>query len=766
MKENEKKEPNELNFEVDSALLSELGERLVGSVHVALLELVKNAYDADATLVKVRIEKVDKGIATSVVDNGVGMTLEDVQRYWMKIATNNKAIDCISKRYGRYKSGAKGIGRFSCRRLGDSLELKTTARLPNGTYQTTALSIDWCKFVAGTVLGDVKIRYKVSIANSGECGTSLYIVNSNPRIYSNASLSYIKRHCVVLVANRGRKQDGYEEDPGFNIFFRFFDENGGQYRNLREDLIDAGWGTVVGEVSENGVAEFSLEAIGASVKKYVPTIKFNHIAGASLRIGVLVDVRGQIRNADVLTVGPMRQLLSEWGGVYVRHNGVRVQPYGNPQDDWLNIDRDRGLRKGASASKDIGDLAATLKGIEPRRYLLSLLSSRSYVGDVEIDSSMTGFEIKASREGFLNTEAFEELRTFARLAVDFATLYRDQYVQQEGNRRLDELKKEFENTVRRIENKESEGGGGTETGKRPESEAVEYILKWTEGLSKGVSEEVKRDAVEGIAKAAELIQAHQTQSEEELRKLRLVASTSILLALFAHDVKSYLAQMDDFSARLRLLDGLGSDAFLQVQKMIVDLGQSRDALQRLVDFTLAIAAPGRENKDERLNVRSRLSEVLSCLDGLSCEYGVKLDISGVPNTVYVGPITKAEFFSLMVNVVSNAIKAVVARNGGGERKISVTAISRGRKCEICCRDNGIGVDLQNAEMLFSSFVSDPSGILYPNLQSKINKEHGFVLGSGSGLGLNIARQIVSARGGEIGFLPVTGEWRTNLRICL
>ena len=129
MKENEEKNPDELNFEVDSALLSELGERLVGSVHVALLELVKNAYDADATLVKVRIEKVDKGIATSVVDNGVGMTLEDVQRYWMKIATNNKAIDCISRRYGRYKSGAKGIGRFSCRRLGDSLELKTTSTL-------------------------------------------------------------------------------------------------------------------------------------------------------------------------------------------------------------------------------------------------------------------------------------------------------------------------------------------------------------------------------------------------------------------------------------------------------------------------------------------------------------------------------------------------------------------------------------------------------------------------------------------------------------
>ena len=73
-----------MTFDVDSALLSELGERLVGSVHVAILELIKNAYDADATEVTISAERVSTGIVTMIEDDGVGMTFEQVKNYWMK----------------------------------------------------------------------------------------------------------------------------------------------------------------------------------------------------------------------------------------------------------------------------------------------------------------------------------------------------------------------------------------------------------------------------------------------------------------------------------------------------------------------------------------------------------------------------------------------------------------------------------------------------------------------------------------------------------
>src|SRR5437763_17080986 len=99
--------PEKLKFTVDSALLSELGEKLVETPHIALVELVKNAYDADATETIIKIipnpelnvafTQDGKGTPTIVakpsgpqihiIDNGSGMTFEDVENYWMRIAT-------------------------------------------------------------------------------------------------------------------------------------------------------------------------------------------------------------------------------------------------------------------------------------------------------------------------------------------------------------------------------------------------------------------------------------------------------------------------------------------------------------------------------------------------------------------------------------------------------------------------------------------------------------------------------------------------------
>lgn len=116
----------DLNFTVDSALLRELGEKLVETVHLALAELVKNSYDADATLVDIIFSTDRKGQMQIIIsDNGTGMNFEDIQKYWMRIATTNKVDQRVSKVFGRPLSGAKGIGRFSCRRLGSHLTIIT-----------------------------------------------------------------------------------------------------------------------------------------------------------------------------------------------------------------------------------------------------------------------------------------------------------------------------------------------------------------------------------------------------------------------------------------------------------------------------------------------------------------------------------------------------------------------------------------------------------------------------------------------------------------
>ncbi len=116
-----------------------------------------------------------------------------------------------------------------------------------------------------------------------------------------------------------------------------------------------------------------------------------------------------------------------YDGVYVRYNGFRVYPYGEPGNDWLDIDADRGLRRG-TVPDVLEGFAKRLRGVDPGRALLQLLSSRSHIGDVEIDARASGFQMKASREGFITHTAVDELKRLTRFLIDWATVYRDYFL--------------------------------------------------------------------------------------------------------------------------------------------------------------------------------------------------------------------------------------------------------------------------------------------------------------------------------------------------
>ena len=112
-----------LSFTVDSALLRELGERLVGKPEIALAELVKNAYDADAT--KVAIHMSPKRI--EVWDNGHGMDLTEFRDYWMRIGSPHKQEQRVSRHAKRPMTGSKGVGRLAVQFLASRIELHTVS---------------------------------------------------------------------------------------------------------------------------------------------------------------------------------------------------------------------------------------------------------------------------------------------------------------------------------------------------------------------------------------------------------------------------------------------------------------------------------------------------------------------------------------------------------------------------------------------------------------------------------------------------------------
>src|SRR5438270_11397033 len=113
----------EITFTVDSALLRELGERLVGKPHIALAELIKNSFDADATEVVVRLKRD----SIEVIDNGHGMTLPEFRKFWMRIGSPHKASQRFSRRLRRPLTGSKGVGRLAVQFLAHDLQIKTVS---------------------------------------------------------------------------------------------------------------------------------------------------------------------------------------------------------------------------------------------------------------------------------------------------------------------------------------------------------------------------------------------------------------------------------------------------------------------------------------------------------------------------------------------------------------------------------------------------------------------------------------------------------------
>ncbi|MEQ1119865.1 ATP-binding protein [Acinetobacter junii] len=98
-----------LRFHVDAGHINKLGFELVGKQETALMELIKNAYDADATEVTVDFFNAEKEGGTLVIqDNGSGMDLETIKTAWMNISTDFKQENKISPKYGRVRAGRKG----------------------------------------------------------------------------------------------------------------------------------------------------------------------------------------------------------------------------------------------------------------------------------------------------------------------------------------------------------------------------------------------------------------------------------------------------------------------------------------------------------------------------------------------------------------------------------------------------------------------------------------------------------------------------------
>lgn len=723
----EKVNQDSLRFEVDAGLLFELGERLVARRSIALAELVKNAYDGDATKVRVRFENVTQPSGTIIVeDNGNGMTFQELRRGWMRVATDEARRHPISPRYGRPRTGAKGVGRFASRRLSRRLILHSVAQRDDEKREEIHITFDWDAFKPGRDLDEIANAYsREAVTRDAPTGVTLVLQEARD-IWSEDDIAALQRDLLGLIspfpydAQKPADEGMYEPDPGFSLEFEApeFPQYAGE---LREKFLKAAWGVLTGDVYPDGIPHFQLKVRrGDTFSFQPPEVVFPSLSSARFEIHYFVYRADHFRALD-FSVGDARALGRERGGVRIYLDRFRVFAFGDPGDDWLDLDADRARRLTTIPV----ELAPQANGLE--RPMLLLPGNMQLFGSVSL-SRLTNPDIhlNISRERLLENEAFAELKRFVRLGIDWMTI---QYARVTAKDREQRAKE-----------------------KAPVVSVAESFAAVRKSISKASDQlepGTQAQILQVITLAETAVKSQEEERISELSMLRILASAGTMVLIFDHTLRALISGLGQIQADLLELRPRVSARAREAYDNLLNrldrwkLAAERQALQ--VGFLL-----GREAREgrRRLVLRPMIDELSGAFEQYMQEYGVEFS-NTVPAHLRTPPMFGAELHSILLNLLTNALKAVRTQ---ASRRIEVTASQEEDGLHIFMRDTGVGLDPSRREVVFEAFETDS----LPDL----------TLGVGTGLGLKIVRDFVEAYGGKSQFIDVEAPWKTCIEVVL
>lgn len=423
-------------FRPRARILRLLGDQLIGSARLAVFELVKNAYDADAGEVSVYLYDVDSEDPSIVVqDDGSGMSLETIRDIWLVPAHDHRGLQRAAKertKKGRLPLGEKGVGRFAVHKLGDIIELVTRA----AGQPECVVNIDWAILIEKPFLSDALVTVDTrdpQVFKGAETGTRITIRSLNERSWRRGEIRRLNRQITSISSPFTDRSDEFQarlvvpdhpewlkDLPDVKKLmgrapwsFEFsFDEGKFdwhyEFKGIQGLKVEPRTAESRGlplllaperEINERG------QLIATSRSKSARRVA---VADTANGIGPIIgtfyvfdrdrEVLAKLGDSQVI-----QAFLDENGGVRIYRDGIRVYNYGEESDDWLGLD----LRRVNTPTRNIS-----------RNIVLGAI-------DLSLEQS-PDLQEKTNREGFVENDAYERLRKIVSGALSVFEIERKQ----------------------------------------------------------------------------------------------------------------------------------------------------------------------------------------------------------------------------------------------------------------------------------------------------------------------------------------------------
>lgn len=703
-----------------------IGDQLISGPEAALIELVKNAYDADSPSVQISITppwslqgEHEPGMIV-VADTGHGMTADDLVSKWFEPATTDK-VERRTSPSGRRLLGAKGVGRFATARLGRRLHLKCTSKLPGRLLEVSEIDVDWHDFETNEYLDEVDIGIQTRPGQRDESSGVTLEISDLRDPWTKGQLELLVRELRRIASPSDARESGFKiflDLSGFTPENHGFDGQSlvsGVFGAVQDDqqaprdpteirpltLGNVFHYRVEGQFDINGAFSGRFVNQRADSQSHALNIPAPDIGEGeqpcgpvSLTLNIydrepdaIVDL---FRRLGLTSIGRLdaRKALDENIGIGIYRSGFRIRPYGDAESDWLELES----KRVQNPSQKLG--------------------LNQVWGIVKIaDESESGLVERSSREGLEHNGNFERLK---RLIADVMT-------------RAEALRVEFREMVGLSRKQEGDTGGiRNQAGLHATARAIALLPpRYRDKVQKALKQESA-----ALRNSLGELEAYQ-------HKLAAQSSLGLVVSQVLHDGRRFLGDINTRSKELadgapRLLEqsNFGNhfrDAFGKNARSIHDSAGHLTKLFRALDPL----ASRKRGKPRSLNPMEVVERCLGLFNdaiaaaGISIERKVQSDLPKV--TVY-----EADLMAAMLNILDNALHWL-GTSPTNPRELCIATTYSKKWVRIAVSNNGPVIDELLSKNLFK-----PGFTLKPE---------------GSGLGLAIAREAMQASKGKVLYDP-------------